>query len=135
MDLVTASEMQQMDRETIDTFRLPGRVLMENAGRGATAFFLESTWTKVEGRARDTLVGVLAGPGNNGGDGFVMARYLHQKGIAVKVFLLCDPQRVTGDARVNLDLLGPLGVEVVALPDLKTFQNRAHPGAKKFRED
>jgi NAD(P)H-hydrate epimerase len=126
MDLVTASEMQQMDRETIDTFRLPGRVLMENAGRGATAFFLESTWTQVEGRARETLVGVLAGRGNNGGDGFVMARYLHQKAIAVKVFLLCDPQRVTGDARVNLDLLGPLGVEVVALPDLKTFQNRTH---------
>jgi ADP-dependent NAD(P)H-hydrate dehydratase / NAD(P)H-hydrate epimerase len=126
MDLVTASEMQQMDRETIETFRLPGRLLMENAGRGATSFFLETTWRKVAGHSLAPLVGVLAGRGNNGGDGFVMARYLHQKGIAVKVFLLCDPQRVTGDARINLDLLGPLGVEVIALPDLNTFQDRAH---------
>jgi ADP-dependent NAD(P)H-hydrate dehydratase / NAD(P)H-hydrate epimerase len=122
MDLVTASEMQQMDRETIESYGLPGRVLMENAGRGATAFFLETTWTQVDRRA---LVGVMAGRGNNGGDGFVMARYLHQRGIAVKVFLLSGPQRVTGDARINLDLLGPLGVEVIALPDLASFENRA----------
>ena len=46
MDLVTASEMHQMDRETIENFDLPGRILMENAGRGATAFFLETLWAE-----------------------------------------------------------------------------------------
>jgi NAD(P)H-hydrate epimerase len=126
MDLVTASEMQQMDRETIANFNLPGQVLMENAGRGATAFFLETLWADA-GAGSGGTVGVLAGRGNNGGDGFVMARYLHQKGIRVKVFLLCDPQRVTGDARLNLELLPPLGIEVMALPDIETFQMQAEP--------
>jgi NAD(P)H-hydrate epimerase len=113
--------MQQMDRETIEGFGLPGQVLMENAGRGATAFFLKTLWAQA-GRG---TVGILAGRGNNGGDGFVMARYLHQKGIAVKVFLLSDPQRVKGDARINLDLLAPLAIEVVALPDLDSFRKNA----------
>ena len=69
MCVVTAAEMQAMDRNTIETFGLPGRVLMENAGRGATRSFLERIYAGQPGR-----VGVLAGRGNNGGDGFVMAR-------------------------------------------------------------
>jgi NAD(P)H-hydrate repair Nnr-like enzyme with NAD(P)H-hydrate epimerase domain len=78
MYLVTADEMQRMDRATIESFGIPGRVLMENAGRGATAFF----WKRSTGTTPEA-VGVAAGRGNNGGDGFVMARYLHQKGIRV----------------------------------------------------
>ncbi|MDJ0781037.1 MAG: NAD(P)H-hydrate dehydratase [Desulfosarcinaceae bacterium] len=121
MDLVTAAEMQQMDRETIKRFGLPGRVLMENAGRGATAFFLETTYRKANGGA----VGVVAGRGNNGGDGFVMARYLYQRGIPVTVYLLSETERVTGDARVNLELISRLGVAVIALPDQAAFTQQA----------
>ncbi len=117
MDLVTASEMQRMDRETIESFGLPGRLLMENAGRGATAFFIENLCPM----CGDTI-GVMAGRGNNGGDGFVMARYLHQKGLSVKVFLLSDPKQVVGDARLNLDLLAPLNIEVIHLPDQAAFE-------------
>jgi NAD(P)H-hydrate repair Nnr-like enzyme with NAD(P)H-hydrate epimerase domain len=83
MYLVTANEMQRMDRTTIESFGIPGRVLMENAGRGATAFFLEAVY-----RHHPGAVGIVAGRGNNGGDGFVMARYLHQKGLPATVFLL-----------------------------------------------
>ena len=112
MYLVTADEMQRMDRSTIESFGIPGRVLMENAGRGATAFFLESVY-----RHHPGAVGVAAGRGNNGGDGFVMARYLHQKGIPVTVFLLSPRERVQGDALANLTLLDRMGVAVLELPD------------------
>jgi len=82
MYLVSADEMQEMDRRTIESFGLPGRILMENAGRGATRFFLEH-FKDIENKR----IGVVAGRGNNGGDGFVMARYLAQKGMRVTVYL------------------------------------------------
>jgi ADP-dependent NAD(P)H-hydrate dehydratase / NAD(P)H-hydrate epimerase len=116
MFLVTASEMQRMDRMTIESFGIPGRVLMENAGRGATAFFLEAIY-----RFHNGPVGVAAGRGNNGGDGFVMARYLHQKGILVTVFLLSRKDRITGDAAANLNLLDAMGVPVVEMVEHNAF--------------
>ena len=112
MYLVTADEMQRMDRATITSFGIPGRVLMENAGRGATMFFLEALY-----RRRAGPVGVIAGRGNNGGDGFVMARYLHQKTIPVTVFLLSEKARIEGDAGANLALLTGMGVPVVQVAD------------------
>ncbi|UCD31335.1 MAG: NAD(P)H-hydrate dehydratase [Desulfobacterales bacterium] len=116
MYLVTASEMRQMDQETIESFGLPGRILMENAGRGATRFFLEQ-FEDLAGKN----VGVVAGRGNNGGDGFVIARYLFQKGIRVTVFLLSQSAKVRGDAAANLELLLPLDVPVIELPDQDAF--------------
>ena len=76
MFLVSAKEMQEMDRLTIESFGIPGMVLMENAGRGATDTLTE----KFPGIYKQK-VAVMAGGGNNGGDGFVMARYLCEKGI------------------------------------------------------
>jgi NAD(P)H-hydrate epimerase len=112
MYLVTANEMQRMDRATIASFGIPGRVLMESAGRGATVFFLEELYRRHAGS-----VGVAAGRGNNGGDGFVMARYLHQKAIPVTVFLLAEKGRIAGDAGANLALLTQMGVRVVEVAD------------------
>ncbi|MBI9086665.1 MAG: NAD(P)H-hydrate dehydratase [Desulfobacterales bacterium] len=116
MILVTASEMQEMDRRTIEEFGLPGRVLMENAGRGATRFFLD-TFTDLTGKT----VAVMAGRGNNGGDGFVMARTLAQQGVRVVVYLLAESGHVRGDAAANLALLAPLKVPVVEMPTPETF--------------
>ncbi len=116
MILVTANEMQAMDRQTIEDFGIPGVVLMENAGRGATRFLLEQI-PDIENKK----VGIIAGRGNNGGDGFVMARYLKQKGIQVQVYLLAGTDRVQGDALANLSLLKPLKVPVVEIPDDASF--------------
>lgn len=116
MRLVTAAEMQTMDRKTIEEIGIPGQVLMENAGRGATRAFLERLYAMRPGR-----VGVMAGRGNNGGDGFVMARYLSQRQVDVTVFLLATRDRVQGDAAANLKLLGPLKVPVVEIPDEAAF--------------
>jgi ADP-dependent NAD(P)H-hydrate dehydratase / NAD(P)H-hydrate epimerase len=103
MFIVTAKQMQEMDRYTIEEFGIPGRVLMENAGRGAVDFFIEHCRPTPE-----TRVAVVAGRGNNGGDGWVMARYLMEKQIPVTVFLLSGRDRVTGDARANMDLVEKL---------------------------
>ncbi len=112
MDLVFAAEMQQIDRFTIADFGLPGRVLMENAGRGATRWFLEQFPEALTRR-----IGIVAGRGNNGGDGLVMARYLHQQGARVMVLLLAEKERLAGDAAANLELVEKLRIPVVCITD------------------
>ncbi|MCP4749027.1 MAG: NAD(P)H-hydrate dehydratase [Desulfobacteraceae bacterium] len=116
MIIVTASEMQAMDHQTIRDYGIPGRVLMENAGRGATRTFLHHVYQNCRG-----AVGILAGRGNNGGDGFVIARYLAQKGIDVSVYLLCQKERVQGDAKANLNLLPALNVRVAEICQEQDF--------------
>lgn len=116
MIVVTANQMQALDRQTIDKFGIPGRVLMENAGRGATHAFLQNVYQKDRGR-----VGILAGRGNNGGDGFVMARYLSQKNIPVTVYLLSTADKIEGDAAANLKLLSASSVKLVEVPDETRF--------------
>ncbi|MFH2045095.1 MAG: NAD(P)H-hydrate dehydratase [Pseudomonadota bacterium] len=115
MYLTTASEMQQMDKSTID-FGLPGRVLMENAGCGATQVLLDKICIKGSEK-----VGIIAGRGNNGGDGFVIARRLLQKGFDVSVYLLSKASLVKGDALANLELLYPLGIPFIEITDNEAF--------------
>jgi NAD(P)H-hydrate epimerase len=117
MIIVTAKEMQQMDRLTIESYGIPGRILMENAGRGAVRFMLEELPD-----LQNWKVGVLAGSGNNGGDGFVMARYLSQKKISVTVYLLTGAKKIKGDAKANFDLLAPLNIPIVEMPGLEFFR-------------
>ncbi len=100
MYLVTAEEMQMMDKETIRTFGIPGRTLMESAGRGAFTILL-NTFPDIFSKK----AGVVAGPGNNGGDAFVMARYLMNKGIHTNIFILGPKEKISGDAKANLDLV------------------------------
>lgn len=116
MYLVTADEMREMDRRTIEDFGIPGIVLMENAGRGAAGVMLEKFEDLTEKR-----VGIVAGRGNNGGDGFVIARYLAQKGVRATVYLLSKKELVKGDAAANLKLLEPLQIPVIEMPDPQAF--------------
>lgn len=119
MIVVTAGQMQAIDHYTIDTIGIGGLVLMENAARGATRIFLERIYRPDMGR-----VGVLAGRGNNGGDGFVMARYLAQRGIAVEVFLAAQADQIRGDASVNLKLLNTLNIPITEIADSTAFDSR-----------
>ena len=116
MYLVTAAEMQAMDRMTIEAFGIPGRVLMETAGREAARVFL-ALFSETARRG----VAVAAGRGNNGGDGHVMARCLAQRGYPVTVYLLSEAGKVQGDAAANLSLLPALGVPVIEVPDEEAF--------------
>lgn len=105
MKLVTAAQMRELDRRTIEDVGLPSLVLMENAGR-STYQILRREFPELSGP-----VVVLAGRGNNGGDGFVVARYLANEGLAVAVFLLAARDQVQGDALVNLKILEKIGVD------------------------
>lgn len=100
--LATAQQIRQIDRVAINEYGVKGLILMENAGRACAreaADMLGST----EGKQ----VVVLCGAGNNGGDGFVVARHLHNWGCRVRTFLvglIDDVLRRAGDAAVNLDI-------------------------------
>ncbi len=117
MILVSASQMREMDRKTIEDFGLPGMVLMETAARGA----IDALYAQVPGLASKSIA-VFAGKGNNGGDGFVMARWLLAQGAAnVRVYLLANREDIKGDARTNLELLYKMGAPVIELPDQAAF--------------
>jgi len=107
MLLVTADQMRNLDRRTIQEAGVPGAVLMENAGRTAYQVIFQEY-----GPFRGKRIVVFSGPGNNGGDGFVLARYFHQGGAHVRVFLVGDAERVSGDARVNLDICKNMDIPV-----------------------
>ncbi len=91
MKIVSAAEMREIDSSTSERFGVPSLTLMENAG-AAVARFILSDYPQAE------RVGILCGKGNNGGDGFVVARKLAEAGRAVRVLLLCDPEELRGDA-------------------------------------
>jgi hydroxyethylthiazole kinase-like uncharacterized protein yjeF len=98
--LATADQMQAFDRTAIGKLGIPGLILMENAGR---AFVDELAQRVVPLAGRQ--VTVLCGKGNNGGDGYVIARHLLNRGCLVRVVLLCKRKDVQGDAKINLDIL------------------------------
>jgi len=122
MYLLTASEMREADRKTIEEFGIPGRVLMENAGREAARAFLDFFRHFTDGKKKDVEVGIAAGRGNNGGDGFVIARYLRGAGMQTTVFLLSDHHRLSGDAAANFNLLSSLDIPVIEIPDMAAFE-------------
>src|SRR6185369_16464887 len=95
--VTTAAEMRRMDALTIERFGVPGAVLMERAGTGAAAILLDRF-----PHVRKRGVVVLAGKGNNGGDGLVVARALKKKRVRVDVILAVPASDVRGDARAKL---------------------------------
>ncbi len=121
MLLVTAAQMQEIDRQTIKSFGIPGLVLMENAGRGSFDFLC-----KKFNDIKTKKIAVLSGRGNNGGDGFVIARYLMEKGVQVTCFLLSSKSKVKGDAKTNMDLVIKLcdrskTSKIIEIPDGDTL--------------
>jgi len=116
MFLVTAAEMQQMDRLAIESHGIPGLVLMESAGKGAARVLLAQFADHLKAG-----VGIICGKGNNGGDGFVMARFLADHRIRVTVYLLAKTSMVKGDAAANLNRLAPLNIPVIEVPDENAF--------------
>src|SRR6267154_1158868 len=102
MKIVSAAEMREIDRNTAERFGVSSLTLMENAG-AAVARFVFADYPQAE------RVGIICGKGNNGGDGFVVARKLMEAGRAVRVLLLCDPKELRGDAAAMFqDLLRAL---------------------------
>ncbi|GFO65157.1 NAD(P)H-hydrate dehydratase [Geomonas paludis] len=106
MKVVSGQVMQLMDRRAIGEFGVPGLELMERAGRGCADVIEEAFG---EGEARRAVI--VAGKGNNGGDGFVISRLLAERGWEAPVLLLAAPEAVAGDAAANLARLDPATVQ------------------------
>jgi hydroxyethylthiazole kinase-like uncharacterized protein yjeF len=117
--LVTADEMREADRRTIEEIGLPGMVLMENAAQGAVAVLEEDLGGMVEGLD----LAAFCGRGNNGGDGLAMCRILANRGASATAYLFCKMRDVKGDAATNLTAARACGVEVIEIPDSEAFEH------------
>lgn len=104
----TREAVRALDRHAIDEFGIPGIVLMENA-----AVALEEACRRMLGGIADPSAALFCGTGNNGGDGFALARRLTNLGIACECVFLGDRGRVSGEARTNLDIAARMGIPIV----------------------
>ena len=100
MKILTAVQMQRIDRLTTERYGVPSLTLMENAGLGVVGYLAEK-FAPLESHR----IAVICGRGNNGGDGFVVARFLRERGLAPRVVLLSDPASLKGDAEANYQRL------------------------------
>ena len=103
----TREEIREVDRIAIEDYAMPGVILMENAGRGATQMALEMLGDREHPR-----VSIVCGRGNNGGDGYVVARHLDNRGIGVTVHLLAPRDKIGGDALINLQIAEKMKLDI-----------------------
>ena len=102
--MITRDEVRAFDAWAINTLGIPGVVLMENAGRSCA----ELVKDKLKDVA-DPKVCIFCGTGNNGGDGYVIARHLINSGFEVTVVICGDREKIKGDAKINLDVMERMG--------------------------
>ncbi len=107
MRIVKREEMRNIDKRAVKEFGIPSIILMENAGRGVVEV-MEEYLNPLE----EKKILVIAGKGNNGGDGFVVARHAKNKGANVKTILLGEKKEITGDAKINLNIAEKAGIEI-----------------------
>jgi ADP-dependent NAD(P)H-hydrate dehydratase / NAD(P)H-hydrate epimerase len=117
MRILNSSQMREADRQAIHEIGIPSLVLMENAGRQVVAA-MQATYEDLS----ELNVAVLCGRGNNGGDGFVVARTLNQLDVETMVFVIGTLAEIRGDARTNLEILGRLGMTVVEVNDEEAWE-------------
>lgn len=113
MKVVNSEQMKRIDARTTSAFGIPSIVLMENAARGCVSV-IEKKFANAE------RIAIFCGPGQNGGDGFAIARHLHNRGRVVLVMLL-GASRVAGDARTNLEICRQLDIPIVEVEDDATL--------------
>ena len=116
MKVSRVSEMRAMDRTAVERFGIKEELLMENAGQG-TCFVLSK---EIGVKHKKFLV--FCGIGNNGGDGFVIARKIHSNGGEVKVFILGNRNDLKGVAKMNLDIVSRLPIEVRQVESIESIR-------------
>ena len=125
---MTRDEVRGVDSWAINTLGISGVVLMENAGRSCAELIAD----KLKG-ITNPKVCIFCGIGNNGGDGYVIARHLVNRGIGVTVVVCGDQNKIKGDAKINLDILERMGETIEHLnpadPDIAEQVGRLSAGA------
>src|SRR5882757_7852974 len=109
MTTLTREQVRDLDRRAIEEYGVPSVVLMEKAGRGAAEVLM-----RLNPERRPVMI--FCGKGNNGGDGYVIARHLDAHGWPVAMFAADDPTKLTGDAAVNQRIVAASGVRIMTLP-------------------
>ncbi|MFV0442789.1 MAG: NAD(P)H-hydrate epimerase [Planctomycetaceae bacterium] len=116
LNSLSRAEVRELDRRAIAEFGLPGVVLMENAGRGAAALLCQQS---LQGQ-----VLICCGKGNNGGDGYVIARHLDLAGVPVSVWSICPVEHLHGDARTHARVAVRSGIEVLVIDNPAPLESR-----------
>lgn len=116
----TREEIRELDRKAIEAYKIPGIILMENAGRNVAEEVM-----KMRENPKKVKVAILCGKGNNGGDGFVVARHLHNRDIPASVFLFAKISDILkeGDAGTNLQILLHMKIPVNDLLTMTDINN------------
>lgn len=122
---LTRQQVRLVDQIAIDEFRVPGVVLMENAGRGCAELLQQQN---VQG-----AIAICCGKGNNGGDGFVIARHLRLAGIEARLILFADPESLTGDAKTNYEIAVQFGIPLTVV-DITATPEQIKEDAKRLLE-
>jgi NAD(P)H-hydrate epimerase len=112
---LTREEMRSVDAYAIETLGIPGLILMENAGRNTAGVITERL-----GGPAGKRVAIVAGAGNNGGDGFVIARHLANRGAAVTTFVIAPEDKIGGDAKTNYNAIRALEHDVQRVEEHET---------------
>ena len=115
--ILTREKIRMLDSLAEETYKIPGIVLMENAGR-KTAEIVRGLMIA---RSWKTLA-VVCGKGNNGGDGYAAARHLHNWGVALRIFSLSDPVGLSGDAGANHKIASAMKIPVDRVLNLKILE-------------
>ena len=115
--IVTAGEMREIDRRTIEEVGVPSLILMENAGLGV----VKAVEEMLAGKGEKSVI-VFCGKGNNGGDGMVVARHLFNRGIRVEICLIGERNTLGGDALVNMQVLEGFGIKVTPVGSKKDLR-------------
>ncbi|MGP4076054.1 NAD(P)H-hydrate dehydratase [Halobacillus sp. K22] len=114
MDIVTAQEMYERDKVAIGSAGIDGKMLMESAGRAATDDLVQRI------KCEDQVL-VLIGAGNNGGDGFVIARTLLNRGYKVEAWQVVPDEKITGDAEAHQEIFLNSGFELIKFSCMEEF--------------
>ena len=117
MKVSTVGEMRDLDRRAVEEFNIPEMTLMENAGEAV--YYVIQNECGIRGKGFLIFCGI----GNNGGDGFVVARKLHSNGGQVKVFFLGDKEKLTGSAKENFDFISSLPIEIERLTSVDKIRS------------
>lgn len=112
---LTREQVRELDRRAIEEFGIPGVVLMENAGRGVVEVMVKV------GAALAGPIHLICGKGNNGGDGYVIARHLDALGVPVVIHRCCSPEEITGDAAVMCQIAEKAGLAIAPFTTIEAL--------------
>lgn len=122
--IVSNDQMRAMDKKTIEELGVPGIVLMENAGRQTYEYILEfTTEIGLEGR-----IDIYCGKGNNGGDGYVVARHFFNNGYPVRILSVGNPEQLKGDAKTNYLICKKYNIPIVTIDSKDQLGEGELPG-------